>query len=150
MKNIVFVLLFATIPTLTFAQLNDDGKASNSSINEKVGSEYKNTLMYNSHIPFSPFGIKYSYCKSWGFYISATYDFEMVEGDAFLTAGVVKSVSEKVRCYFGSGYNPIWEEASVETGVIFIFGNFALDIGGGFNFIAPEYSYANLGVGFNF
>ena len=120
MKNIVFVLLFATIPTLTFAQINDDDKAKNNSIIEKVGSVYKNTLMYNSHIPFSPFGIKYSYCKSWGFYISATYDLEMVEGDAFLSAGVVKSVSEKVRCYFGSGYNPIWEEASVETGVILL------------------------------
>ncbi|RAJ12364.1 hypothetical protein [Arenibacter echinorum] len=150
MKNIVFVLIFATIPTLTFAQFNDDGKSSNNSIKEKVGSEYKNALMYYSHIPFSPYGIKYSYCKSWGFYISATYDFETVDGDAFLNAGVVKSISKKTRCYIGSGYNPIWEEACVETGVTFVFGKFALDIGGGFNFIVPEYSYANLGTGFNF
>ncbi|RRQ48118.1 hypothetical protein DZC72_10340 [Maribacter algicola] len=150
MKKIFFVLLFVSIPTLLSAQLNDNGKSSNNSIKGKVSPEFKNTLMYYSHIPYSPYGIKYSYCKSWGFYISATYDFETVDGDAFLNAGVVKSITDKLRGYLGSGYNPLWDEASVETGVTFVFGNFALDTGGGFNFVEPEYSYINLGVGFNF
>ncbi|PIB38158.1 hypothetical protein [Maribacter sp. 4G9] len=150
MKKIVFVLLLATIPALTFAQLNDNGKSSKTSSKGKGYPEFKNTLMYYSHIPYSPYGIKYSYCKSWGFYVSATYDFETVEGDAFLNAGVVKSITNKLRGYLGSGYNPLWDEASVETGVTFVFGNFALDTGGGFNFTIPEYSYINLGVGFNF
>ena len=143
MKNILLISLLVIIPTLSLAQLNDDGK-SNSSV--KIYHGY-NTFAYSAAIPYGPFGIKYHRCKSFGFYSAFKTDFGLVDGDYIITIGGAKSIGQKVNLYVGGGYDISFSEPVLEGGFMLKFGKFAIDIGGGY--IVEDIGYGTLGFGFN-
>jgi hypothetical protein len=171
MKKLIFTFLIM-FPTLSFAQLNDDGKTF-----EKVSSKQNNYAKANSIIlsgslsllsgsppnKFFP-GIKYQYCKSFGAYISFKSNFAkrdslggLKRNITLMTLGATKSLGPKVNIYLGGGieissssYNPKLNLifGVIEAGCVLKIGIFAIDLGGACSFYTNFYS--TLGIGFNF
>lgn len=147
MRNLLILLILFSIPTISFAQLNDDGKSSNTLKTKKGISFFNNSILYSAAMPYGPFGVKYHYCNSFGAYVSFKTDFEEVEGDYILTGGFAKSIGKNVNLYIGVGYDT-YEDGVVEGGLILKFNRFAIDIGAGDVF---QYGgYATIGFGYNF
>lgn len=143
MKCLISILILVLIPTLTWAQLNDDGKSRKS---VRVNHGY-NTIAYSAAIPFAPFGIKYQYCKSYGFYTAFKTDFDLIDGDYILTAGAAKTIGQKMNAYVGTGYDFSFSEPVLEAGCLLKFGKYVVDIGAGY--LVGDIAYGTLGFGFN-
>ena len=149
MKNIIVVLIFIAMPSLSFAQLENDGKSYNKTrIHDK--QEYNNTIMFQSHIPTSFIGIKYAYLGNIGGYVAFTTDAGIVDGVYQLTIGITKKVSSNFNVYLGYGYDFSYYESMIDAGIIYRINRFALGIGGGLNVDDPAYSYGSIGLGFNY
>jgi len=114
------------------------------------GSGTSNSVRLHANFPYSPFGIMYSYCKNWGFYAYGAYDFNLINGDYYAGAGVVKSFSPKVQGYLGSSFGFFYEEVVIETGVVFMLGSVGIHSGFGLNITDTGYSHAMIGIGYNF
>jgi hypothetical protein len=164
-------------PTLSFAQLNDDGKTfektpSKQNIYARAnsillsgslstgflkGNPYKLEINNNKNI--TP-GIKYQYCRSFGDYVSFKSHFtkrDSLSGRSFtmLTLGVAKSLSQKVNIYLGGGVNFLsYQDERVhsrngvlEAGCIIKLGLFAIDLGCAYS---DPIFFPTLGIGCNF
>lgn len=153
MRNVLILFILISIPTISFAQLNfaklnDGRKSSNTLKKKKESSSFSNSIIYSAAIPYAPFGIKYHYCNSFGFYASFKSDFEIIDGDYILTGGFAKSIGQKVNLYFGGGYDISYDEGVAEGGLILKFNRIAIDIGVGF--VIDDVGYATVGIGYNF
>ncbi|MBN1924577.1 MAG: hypothetical protein JW798_01970 [Prolixibacteraceae bacterium] len=146
MKIRFFLILIFSILTLSLFAQSREIKETSSKETEKG---LNNTILYSAAIPIAPFGIKYIYCKTFGYYVSLKSDLGLLFDDTILSTGGMYSISKKVNCYLGSGYDFSWDTVEFEAGIIYRRGRFALDLGVG---IIPEIEefYATVGVGFNF
>ena len=148
MKNAIIIIGLILIPTLSFAQLDDDGKSYQSKNVEKTQSLYSNTLLYSAAIPYAPFGIRYQHLSNKvGLFLNIKSDFDLYEGDFIIAAGPSFRINDKINWYIGGGYNIGYEDIDAEAGVIIKWNKFSIDIGGGYS---AEIGYGTLGFGFNF
>lgn len=148
MKNILFVIFLMATSSISFAQLNDDGKSNNTKKLEQVGNSLNNTLLFSAAIPFAPFGLRYQYLnKSVGLFLNIKSDLGLVEEDFIISAGPCFRINNKINWYIGGGYNIGYEDIDAEAGVIIKWNKFSIDIGGGYS---AEIGYGTLGFGFNF
>ena len=147
-----FLILFLIfIPAISFSQLGDDGKTRQPDAKaSNTSATFKHSVFAQSHIPTSWAGLKYAYLNNWGGYAAFTTDFligyEVIQG----TVGITKRIVPDVYGYLGGGLDFYWEEVIADVGIIIKFGRVGLSIGGGFDFMDPEYSYGSVGIGVNF
>ena len=147
-KIFVVVIVFLSLPTLTFAQLNDNGNSYHSKNKEQVGNLYKNTLLYSAAIPYAPLGARYQYLKKKiGFFFNIKSSVNQDDDDFIIAAGPSFKINNKLNLYLGGGYNFGYKDIDAETGVIIKWGKFAMDLGGGYS---TGVGYGTLGFGFNF
>lgn len=126
------------------------------------GSGASNSVRLHASLPYAPFGVKYMKYDNWGWYGFFSTDL-FIDWDSFhIGLGTTKAFSPKVHGYLGTSllsYNLYsfvssssvrFNEVAIDLGVAFMLNKMGFDIGFGLNISDPAYSYANLGIGFNF
>ncbi len=148
-KSIYFLIGLILIPTISFAQLDDDGKSYKSKKVKNTQSLYSNTLLYSAAISCAPFGIRYQYLSNKvGLFLNVKSDFDLIADDFIFAAGPSFRINDKINGYIGGGYNiGYYKDIDAEAGVIIKRNKFAIDIGIGYS---AEIAYITFGFGFNF
>lgn len=112
-------------------------------------NKYSKSLIYSAALPISPFGIKFYYCKTFGFYASLRSDLGTIYDNTFLTLGGAYSFANNFSTYLGTGYDFFWDDKIIEGGLVYKINRIAFDLGGGY-LMDLEEGYLTIGVGFNF
>lgn len=176
MKKLLLLVLILT-PALVFGQLGEDGKTETKTTSPKAVSGTNSTLLY-SGATLAPFGIKYSYARDHGFFLTARTSFEaMTFPHTMFMGGYVKPMENGHDFFIGAGLDVggmIYKHdveyykytgPAAEIGLVFHLGALALELGAGFSYYTYSVGswddseadegdelmpYLSLGLGFSF
>ena len=154
MKRIALLLMFGLLAQVSFSQITGGGEKTTKVV--LLLEKRSNMILYSAGIPYYPFGIKYVYCPNFGFYVNGKTDFYAIDDYLMVSAGPVKTISQKISFYLGAGmhwyYDDEWGEYDNgwggEGGLLFKFNRIGIDVGGGYCIdVTP---FLLLGIGFVF
>ncbi|MFA8300935.1 MAG: hypothetical protein ACEPOV_12280 [Hyphomicrobiales bacterium] len=75
-------------------------------VNKKVRTPFKNRIMYSLYYPYGYLGLKYTFGKSFGAYLSFGADDEI----NYITVGAYKNLTPSIGLYLGVGAGPTEQE----------------------------------------
>jgi hypothetical protein len=129
-------------------------------ITDKIKEHDKNkaqhAFLYNANIPLTLAGVRYTYLRKVGAYVSVSHDLYLIYADGVFmgTAGVSFRATGNVYPYAGGGVDFYSGSPVAEAGITLKIDRLVFDLGAGFNLLYYSnvfpFGYAKVGIGYCF